>query len=684
MTHRDKTVCLCAVVLAVVAWERPMSTVDAGERQPGHPVERYGRELPVLRDLGVGPTMAARVVGDRLYTIGRGTLRVADIADPGRPRVIGRLTGLGNTRQIQVSQGIAYITARETGLFIVDVRDDERPKLLCHYDPIEVATGVDVSGHVLFIACRHHGLETVDVTDPAKPVHLGIARTGEAQSVAVRNGYAYVGVWGSSELAVVDVRNPRDPTITSRCRLDGYGDGVALRGRYAFVATGHHSRERRTYPVKPDDPGYGLGHGLEIFDLRDPAKPVFVSRLKLPKFYRIGMDMWGVKVAGDHAFVHDTYNGVFVVNVSDPSRPLYVAQRQLPYHGQWPGVVGGLALARDHIYVAGAWSDLHVVAAPGIAQPMEPEPDTPPEVPTFRPRRHKCFCIYRPGGQVRAAASVGEFVVAAAGTGGLHVLRLGQEVEVLGRYPTRGFAMDVAAHGKHVFAAEDKGGLSIWRMDDSGALERLSVYQPKGRVVREVMVPPRGRYALVQVMLSRLDVLDVSDPTKPVKIFTDGRHGFLYHMGEQLIDERCLCITWQIHGVFWYDLYSGAAPVFTGHKWPHRIGGSGTVVVDGQVLAVAGQLLPIQPGETRSPREIKGYGLRGKRLRGKPRLVGSTLYLCERHTGSITALDVSDHRQPKLIESLNVPGNPGRVIVHQGRLVVPNGYEGLWVAREPE
>ena len=48
------------------------------------------------------------------------------------------------------------------------------------------------------------------------------------------------------------------------------------------------------------------------------------------------------------------------------------------------------------------------------------------------------------------------------------------------------------------------------------------------------------------------------------------------------------------------------------------------------------------------------------------------------------ALDVSDYRRPKLIESFNLPGNPGRVIVHQGRLVAPNGYEGLWVAREPE
>ncbi len=50
---------------------------------------------------------------------------------------------------------------------------------------------------------------------------------------------------------------------------------------------------------------------MEIFDLSDPAQPVFVSRIKFPSFYEMGNDMWGVTVVDGLAFVADTHNGMF-------------------------------------------------------------------------------------------------------------------------------------------------------------------------------------------------------------------------------------------------------------------------------------------------------------------------------------------------------------------------------------
>ena len=95
----------------------------------GHPEEMYGKALPIVRDLGIGPTMAARVGGETLYTIGRGKLRTVDISTPDKPTVVGTLSGLGNTRQIVVKDGIAYITSREDSVFIVDVRERDAPAL---------------------------------------------------------------------------------------------------------------------------------------------------------------------------------------------------------------------------------------------------------------------------------------------------------------------------------------------------------------------------------------------------------------------------------------------------------------------------------------------------------------------------------------------------------------------------
>jgi hypothetical protein len=627
--------------------------------------------------------MAVAVDEGKLYTIGRGTLRIFTLADPADPKALGSLGGLGNTRQLAVRDGVAYVTSREDGVFIVGVANPTSPALLCHYDSIEVATGVAVSGQVLFIACRLHGVELVNVADPRKPLHLSTVRTGEAQSVDVRNGYAYVGVWGTSELVVVDARNPRAPEITVRCPLDGFGDGVAVRGSRVFVATGHHSRERKTWYPKEGDPGYGQGHGLEVFDLSDPAKPAFVSRIKTPPFYRLGNDMWGVTVSGDHAFLADTHNGMFAVDVADPARPHFVAHRQLPVaeRDKLPDFVGGLALADGYVYVAGGGTDLYVLAAPGLAKRVEREPDAAPAIPPFTPQHDNRFDIYRPDGQVRAVDLLDDLAVVAAGSDGLHVVQLRPEIALLHRYPTEGFAMQVRVAGDRVYVAEERGGLSIWRASPSGELALAGRYQPPGRLVRDVAVPAPSKYALLQLDLSRLDMVDVSNPAEPKSVFTDTGHGFLYDMTDELLEGRLTCVLWQLDGVHWYDLYGGPTPTLSG-KYEHRLGSDGLAVLDGKPLTVySGGFFFPAAGDRRPPSEQEIHHVPNCRLRGKPCLRGDRLYVSDRASGDLNLVDVSDVAHPKLLEHLNLPGNPGRVVLHDGKLVVPNGYEGLWVER---
>jgi len=661
---------VCAVALLLAVW--------FAATQTGQPAADYGKDLAIARSLGVGPTMAVAVEGNRAFIIGRGKLHVADIGVPAEPKIVGSLAGLGNTRQIKLCNGIGYVTSREDGVFIVDVREPGKPALLCHYDAIEVATGIDVAGEVMFVACRLHGVELVDVSNPRKPRHLSTTRTGEAQSVCVRNGFAYVGVWGTLELVVVDVRNPREPKIVARCPLDGYGDGVAVRGNYCFVATGHHSRAPRAVE---SDPGFGRGHGLEIFDITNPAKPVFISRVKLPRFYALGNDMWGVKVAGNHAFVADTYNGIFVVDISEPRTPRVVARRQLPRVARsgLPGFVGGLALAKDCIYVAGGDSDLHVVSAPGLATPCQPEPSTPLMVPVLPVgKTNDRFRVYQSDGQVRAIDFLDDIAVVAAGCDGVHLVQLWPNMKRLGRFETQGVAMDVRVRGDLVYVAEDKGGLSIWRRSGEAALTPAGRYQPKGQTVREVFVPPPGKYALLQVGLSVLEILDVSDPSQPKRVFSDKGHGFLYQMAGELVAHRYACAVWQIDGLLWYDL-AGPTPALTGDKYPYRHGHGVGVIGDKALLLCRDGPLLLARNEQRPPAELKArYGDK-RPLLGRAWIYGNTMYVANRATGEISVLDVSEATEPKLKERYTVPGNPGRIVVHKGAVIIPNGYDGLWV-----
>ncbi len=77
----------------------------------------FGVELKA-EQLKTGPTMDVAVDGDYVFAIGRSELRILEHGSAAKPFVIGRLHGLGNTRQIAVSRGYAYITAREDGLFL--------------------------------------------------------------------------------------------------------------------------------------------------------------------------------------------------------------------------------------------------------------------------------------------------------------------------------------------------------------------------------------------------------------------------------------------------------------------------------------------------------------------------------------------------------------------------------------
>jgi hypothetical protein len=658
---------------------------------PDAPVatSKFGPEFPFVAHADIGPTQDVVIEGNLAYAIGRSRLTILDVRNPKAPTLLGSLTGLGSVRQILVRKGIAYISSRQDGLFVVDVRDATAPRLLFHYDTIEFATGLALSGDILFVACRHYGVELVDVSTPASPQHLSTIRTGEAQSVVARNGYLYAGVWGSSEVVTVDYSDPRNPVITSRAPLDGFGDGVDAQGDCLFVATGHHSKEQ---PRKnPGDPGFGKGHGLEVFDLTDPAEPKWLSRVKFPPLYDIGNDTWRVTVTDGHAFVSDTHNGFFLIDVRDPENLKFAGHRELPFveSKDKPDYVGGLALTKDHVFLAGGYTDLHVVSIPGIAKAVEPEEDaivaipkaageTVPENPGWR--------AYRPGTQVYEAAFLeDDRAVVACGSDGIHLVSLWPDIKLLARFDTGGFARDVSISGDLVFIAESAGGLSIRKLvDGSNELLPVGHFEFNKQAIRQVEVPGDGKFALLQAGANRFLILDVSDPANPALVLEEARHGLLY--GDQtmrgLLEGRYTSVFWHVSGLHWYDLQAKPKPVFSGDRYPERLGSSnGFVAFEGSALATTrgGYLLLDRTGK-RPATEVGIHRIGDlRRHLGVPSIYGNRLYTAHRAEGIITVVDIEDPTQPVLLEEIEIPGNPARVSVRNDSLVVPGGYHGLLV-----
>jgi hypothetical protein len=685
---------LAAFLLTIL----PTSLSAAGTPSQGGSNSVYGKELPVVGRFMTGRAMDLAIAGHTLYALVDGKLVTADISDPAKPKPLGSIAMPGG-RQIALGDGVACVSARGNGVSIFDVSRPEHPQLLSRYNAdVRTPTGVAVAGNVMALSLA--GIELVDISDPRHPVHLSTtARGDEVQSVAFHNGYLYGGIHGAQKMVVIDVHNARKPVVLTYVELDGFGDGVHAAGRYCYVATGHYSRNARdrSRNLTPDQPGWGIGHGLEIYDVSSPEKPVLAGRVKFPPFVIIGPDWWDVTVAGKYAYVVDGINGVFVIDVSDPTHPRCVAHNEFTCDKPWrmpcfpseqPSLktelrdyASSAVVTRNHLYVAGLNTGINVLRATGIAH--DPEPDqgivpaiVPAEAGTEDPR-----VVYHPAGRVNSIAFAADIAFVAAGCDGLHVLQPQPTVKRLRQYPTEGLALDVRACRDLVLVAEGAEGLSIWRNRGQGTLDLIGRYRAKGDAwVKRVVFPPPGKYALIEVGESSVHIVDVSDPTRP-SFQLEASHGTLY--GDQIVDGlmdgRYAMAFWHASGLYRYDL-SGPKPVEADVINPGPFGGMSQGVIllgDRLLISQGGGYHLVDRGETRSFKELHRYGVSKVHGAAKPWLHGSMLYFTDRQTGQVGIVDVSQIEKPRLVDTFVLDGSPLRVEVHGDHAFIPAGYLGL-------
>lgn len=634
----------------------------------------YGPKLKHLTTIEKSGAMDAVVVGDRLYFVGY-SLYIADISEPASPVVLGVCHFPGTGRQLAVADGIAYVTARANGVYIFDVRGSE-PKLLSHYDCIELATGVEVQGNLLLIAQRQYGVEIVDVSDPTKPVYVSKIKTDEAQSVDVRGDVMYVGDWGASQLTTIDIRNPRHPEILNSHRLRGYGDGVCVDGDLLYASTGHHdksvSTSAQSWNISKDDPGFGAGHGLEIFSIKDPRQPKLLGGVKFPNlYYSQGYDMWSPVSGGDVVVCADTFNGLFLVDVKDPQRPKTI--------GHYPELVGGVAVVDDIVYAACPKSGLQVLSAPSLVKRVSRDRGTPISLPPQK-ETAESFRAYRPGGQVWGADFCGAYVVVAAGAAGLRVVKLWPEIREVSHVATDGFAVDVSVAGNYVYVSENTAGLSVWQLDDSGQLSLLSRFESaRKKAIRQAMVYADGARAVVQSG-QRFLVLDITDPAHPMQI-AEHKVSILYgdQMSQGAIDDRFACVWGHNTGIRWLDFAREGEAINTGIDLADRYYFSaGIVPIDKQFLCpTRGGYRLVQALDTEL--DDKPVFRFGGHFLGRPTVDENVLILTSRLNSKVAIVDIANIEKPRLLTEFLTAGNPNTALVKNGALIIPDGHNGLLI-----
>lgn len=732
---------LASVLGMALAWEAaqaeerraPSVTLSdhAGVAESSEEIaKRFGPVLPAQ-----APAILTRGCMDaawkdgRLYVLSRGRLCIFATPIDANSTPVGEIDGLGNTRQIAIAGNLTAITSREDGLWLVDVGNPAKPVLLSHYDTIELATGIALEANVALVACRQYGVEQVNVSDPRRPRHLSTFRTGEAQSVFLHNGLACIGDWAPRKAIVCDVRDPWRPALVSHMELDGFGDGVFVRGNLCFAATGHHARGMRKRDSS--DPAYGRGHGLEIFDISDPANPKLLSRTKLPRFYSIGYDMWDVQVSGRFAVVGDTHNGIYVFDISDLEHPVPVGHHRLPLAGRdkLPDAVGGFAIGPDCIYVAGVFTGLHRLSLPGIqpvgnrsragtgtgpffgesthlaiktlAENTDPSPSLParerlqpvtapsgpavsvPQSASPPQLEAPAVVAYRPEGQVHeVAVDATHDIWIAAGRAGLHRLSLGKKGAGEQVAASDGVVFSVDVRGNLLAAGEGTAGLSLWRRMGKG-IDLLGRYQSTVGGIGQVRLSPDARYAILHAGPNVLEILDITSPSAPKRVLQDRQLGLFYRTPlslDFLPDGRFGCL-WHASGMYFFRLKGENGPAFSGWKVPGSVSlDNGMAVLGDRFLATyKGGYVLLDDGQTEISETRDVVRLPGHELRGKPTVFGTTLYVSQRWEGTVKAIDLADPKQPRLRWSVQLAGNPGPVQEAAGYAIIPAGYDGVVV-----
>lgn len=634
-----------------------------------------------VRKVDDGPSRATGMVirGKFLYVLGDEMLWIYDISTPETPRLTGKTGRFPEGRQIALSGNVACIAARSHGLYLVDVADPAAPKQLSRYDTVELATGVDAAGPVCFVAMRVFGVECVDISDPENPRFLSRGQTSEAQSVFYDSGRVFAGDWAAGQVTILDVSNVRAPRRIAAHPLTGYGDGVAVRGDLCLASTGHHAK------TGPKENRRNNGHSINLIDISNIRKPRTISSFPFPPFFSRGNDFWTVRFSGEIAVAADSHNGVFLVDISDLRHPKGVGQLQLPpvaspAGGTRPDAVSGIAAVDGVLYLSGVRTGLFLAEIPRLRR--EPErTSVPPMIPPPLPAKPvPGFFTYDAGGKVRGVAIHGDLAWVAAGSAGIHTVRLSEKgISPVAVLPVTE-AYDVKYSDGLLYAAEGAAGVAVYRPDEAGRLTLLGRCQ-FGPLAQLIWKPEGSRFAVVSARTGVLYFLDVSDPARMRKVFQHRQIGLLYGdlLCDRLLGGCYIANNWHSGGLAWYDL-SGEKPVLA-NRVVERLNAhmDGLAAFDKKLLMInLGKYVLLEPNQSGPSREWKRYSV-GEWIGGVPSVDGTIVALSHRSGLVVRLYDFSNPEAARPIPNRRwkFPDVPGTVAFWRGRVVIPLSYQGL-------
>lgn len=251
-----------------------------------------GEAVAMSRDLVPGASLYAVVAG------GASGLYVVDLSQLENPVLVGSLDTTGRANGVALSGATAYVADGLAGLMTLDLSIPARPNVLSRLDVGGNAVDVSVEGIWVYVLEEQGGLVICDVSNPGLVRILSRFDLGMAAArMVVRGNLAYIAA--ASGLRIVDVSNPRSPTLRGSLSSVASLTDVWVQGSTAFV-------------VSPVD-------GVTVVGVGDPGAPRVRGRAKTPGG---GSRVVGTVGSGSYLLVGDAGAGLVPIDVRNPDAPI--------------------------------------------------------------------------------------------------------------------------------------------------------------------------------------------------------------------------------------------------------------------------------------------------------------------------------------------------------------------------
>jgi hypothetical protein len=215
--------------------------------------------------------------------------------------------GLSAT-DMQIVNGVAFITS---GLEFVtfDLTNPNHTVRLGSLQLSDFLGSFVIFDSLAFLTSEYGYVYVVSISDPSSPRLLSSSETANPNpsSIAVRNGYCYVGSWPAS-LNIFDVRDP-DSIKPAQTIYPGLLTASIVVDSFLVL-------------------GVGGQYCVQFYSLTDPKNPVLYSELSLPRYDSLFLSTFAV--SGSHLYATTDSDGTFNIDISDIAHPRLLDRQYLP------------------------------------------------------------------------------------------------------------------------------------------------------------------------------------------------------------------------------------------------------------------------------------------------------------------------------------------------------------------